>query len=327
ALRVGPRSAGSSPGPACYGLGGGEPTVTDANLVLGYLASASIPLSPPLAEKAVDRIAGPLGVSRAEAALAVHTIVSAAMASAVHVVTVQRGIDPRGFALVAFGGAGPMHAARVAERFGIGLVVVPAHCGVASAAGLLAGELSTDRVLSRLGAADPEEVFATLARAAAEDLGVSPSDPGVRVRRSVDARFRGQSHDLTVEWSPSREALESRFFARYAQVYGIEQRGEIELVGYRVRVTLSNSASTSALASDSASLPEAPPVPGTRAAYFPEAGGYTRVPVHTRATLTALPGPGIIEDPESTIVVPPGWTARPGPAGAVHLLREEAARA
>ncbi|MGW7482340.1 hydantoinase/oxoprolinase family protein [Nonomuraea muscovyensis] len=324
ALRVGPRSAGSSPGPACYGLGGADPTVTDANLVLGYLGSATIPLSPPLAEKALDRLAGPLGVSRAEAALAVHTIVSAAMASAVHVVTVQRGIDPRGFALVASGGAGPMHAARVAGRFGIGRVVVPAHCGVASAAGLLAGALSTDRVLSRLDAADPAGLLDALAREAAGDLGVSPADPGVRVERSVDVRFRGQSHELTVPWSPSPEVLESGFFARYAQVYGIEQRGEVDLVGYRVRVTLPPPPAPPPAAATPTTPATAPP-PGTRAAYFPELGGYTAVPVHTRAGLpAALPGPAVVEDPESTIVVPPGWTASPGSAGAVHLLREEA---
>ncbi|MCP2344618.1 hydantoinase/oxoprolinase family protein [Nonomuraea roseoviolacea] len=368
ALRVGPHSAGSSPGPACYGLGGGEPTVTDANLVLGYLAAASIPLSPALAGKALDRLAEPLGVSRAEAAHAVHTIVSAAMASAVHVVTVQRGIDPRGFALVAFGGAGPAHAARVAERFGIGLVVVPEHCGVASAAGLLAGELSADRVLSRLGARDPEAVFAGLASAAAADLGVSPDDPGVRVERSVDARFRGQSHDLTVPWEASRDRLESRFLSRYAQVYGIEQRGEVELVGYRVQVTLAAPAGGSPGAPLLGAAPDEPPTgtaagepptgtalgepptgtalgepptapsggpspaapgrepsrpsPGTRPAYFPELGGYAETPVRTRATLGAgLDGPAIVEDPESTIVVPPGWTARLGPGRAVHLTR------
>ncbi|MFG1701595.1 hydantoinase/oxoprolinase family protein [Nonomuraea sp. M3C6] len=317
ALRVGPHSAGSSPGPACYGLGGSEPTVTDANLVLGYLCSASFPLSPALADKALDRLAGPLGVSREEAAYAVHEIVSASMASAVHVVTVQRGIDPRGFALVAFGGAGPMHAARVAERFGIATVVVPPHCGVASAAGLLSGALSTDRVLSRPNAPDPEAIFTTLASEAATDLGVSLSDPGVRVLRSVDIRFKGQSHDLTVDWTPSRETLESRFFERYAEVYGITQQGEIELVSYRVRVT----------------TPADPPPPpsagtaqrgtaGARRAYFPEAGGYTEVPVHTRDTMgTGLHGPAIVEDAESTIVVPPGWTATLTGTRAVHLVR------
>ncbi|NUS02413.1 MAG: hydantoinase/oxoprolinase family protein [Nonomuraea sp.] len=317
-LRVGPRSAGSSPGPACYGLGGSEPTVTDANLVLGYLSSASIPLSPPLAAKALDGLAGPLGVSREAAAHAVHEIVSASMASAVHVVTVQRGIDPRGFTLVAFGGAGPMHAARVAERFGIATVLVPAHCGVASAAGLLAGALSTDRVLSRLDAGDPEPIFRTLAAEAAADLGLPASE--LRVTRSVDVRFKGQSHDLTLEWTPSRDRLASRFFARYARVYGIAQEGEIELVGYRVRVT--------------APAPVTPGVqprsvtgaaPGRRRAYFPEAGGYTDVPVHTRETVADLAGPAVIEDAGSTIVVPPGWRAALDAGHAVRLTGDGAA--
>ncbi|MFI7224034.1 hydantoinase/oxoprolinase family protein [Nonomuraea angiospora] len=357
ALRVGPHSAGSSPGPACYGLGGSEPTVTDANLVLGYLSSASLPLTPDLAAKALDRLASPLGVSREEAAYAVHEIVCASMASAVHVVTVQRGIDPRGFALVAFGGAGPMHAARVAERFGIGTVVVPAHCGVASAAGLLTGALSTDRVLSRLDAPDPSAVFTALTADAAADLGVSPSDPGVLVSRSVDVRFKGQSHDLTVEWTPSREVLASRFFARYEEVYGIAQRGDIELVSYRIRLTAPDVSAPVSRPSPSPS-PSPGPGPGpedttpssdphqhfgagaagggtaepgaTRAAgprgrrvYFPEAGGYADVPVHTRDTIAGAPlhGPAIIEDAESTIVVPPGWTAALAETRAVHLTR------
>ncbi|WP_084773953.1 hydantoinase/oxoprolinase family protein [Nonomuraea candida] len=356
ALRVGPRSAGSFPGPACYGLGGSEPTVTDANLVLGYLSPAlsagSVPLSPALADKALDRLAGPLGVSRARAAYAVHEIVSASMASAVHVVTVQRGIDPRGFALVAFGGAGPMHAARVAERFGIATVVVPAHCGVASAAGLLAGELSTDRVLTRLDEPDPEAVFAALAGEAAGDLGVRLAAPGVRVLRSVDVRFRGQSHDLTVPWSAERAALERAFFRRYAEVYGIAQRGEVELVSYRVRLTapLPRPSGPSPQAgppgpagspapAGSRDAPDSPgspspagshgragaPVPGARPAYFPELGGYAEVPVHTRDTLPATaPGPVIVEDAEATIVVPPGWTVTRAAGGAVHLVRTAA---
>ncbi|MFI6597117.1 hydantoinase/oxoprolinase family protein [Nonomuraea sp. NPDC050536] len=313
ALRVGPHSAGSSPGPACYGLGGSEPTVTDANLVLGYLSSASIPLSPALADKALDRLAGPLGVTRAQAAHAVHEIVSASMASAVHVVTVQRGIDPRGFVLVAFGGAGPMHAARVAERFGIPRVIVPPHCGVASAAGLLTGALSTERVLSRLGVSDPTEIFDTLAAEAAADLGV----PGGEIARSVDVRFRGQSHDLTVPWSESHHDLASHFFAKYRQVYGIAQEGEIEIVSYRVRLTLETPASGAGAARRG---PAAPRVPD-RPAYFPETGGYTDVPVLTRDGLEAVAGPAIIEDPESTIVVPPGWAATVDGTLAVRLER------
>ncbi|TDC87074.1 hydantoinase/oxoprolinase family protein [Nonomuraea deserti] len=326
ALRVGPRSAGSSPGPACYGMGGREPTVTDANLVLGYLSSASIPLSPELAGEALDRLAGPLGVPRERAAYAVHEIVSASMASAVHVVTVQRGIDPRGFALVAFGGAGPTHAARVAGRFGIGTVVVPPYCGVASAAGLLSGELSTDRVLSRLDAPDPEALLVSLAAEAATDLGVSSRSPGVRVSRSVDVRFKGQSHDLTVPWSADRALLESRFFQRYAEIYGFTQRGEIELVGYRVRVTIpagdtDPASGGPAAPEDGRSDPEGNGS-GLRRAYFPETGGFVEVPVHTRSSMGAgLRGPAVIEDAESTIVVPPGWSATLTESRAVRLTR------
>lgn len=353
ALRVGPRSAGSSPGPACYGLGGSAPTVTDANLVLGYLSPASFsafPLSADLAEKALDRVAGPLGVSRAAAAHAVHEIVAAAMGSAVHVVTVQRGIDPRGFVMVAFGGAGPMHAARVAERFGIGTVVVPALCGVASAAGLLAGELTAERVRSAPSAADPEAVFAALEAAARDDLAVAAGAPGVRAERAVDVRFRGQAHELTVPWGPS---VAGAFHEKYRQVYGIAQEGEIELVSFRLRLSVP---ATSAAAGTRATgeLPGAGAgvtgagvtgggvtgaeatgagvgvtgAGGTRAggtgrrvAYFAECGGYAEVPVLPRAALTRLAGPAIVEDPESTIVVPPGWSAALASDGAVVLTR------
>jgi N-methylhydantoinase A len=318
ALRVGPRSAGSSPGPACYALGGAEPTVTDANLVLGYLSSATIPLSPSLAARALDRLAGPLGVTGAEAAHAVYEIVSASMASAVHVVTVQRGIDPRGFTLVAFGGAGPMHAARVAERFGISRVLVPAHSGVASAAGLLTGALSTERVVSRLDAADPGALFDELARTAAADLGLPLTTPGLEVTRSADVRFRGQSHDLTVPWSPVREELASRFFTKYTQVYGIAQQSAIEVVAYRLRLTLPPPSAGTSRTGVTPTAGETSTT--TRAAYF--GGAYAEVPVHTRDTLERLHGPAVIEDPESTIVVPPGWTASLGEARAVHLIRE-----
>ncbi|MFI9561334.1 hydantoinase/oxoprolinase family protein [Nonomuraea endophytica] len=312
ALRVGPRSAGSSPGPACYGLGGSDPTVTDANLVLGLLSSASIPLSRAPAVKAMERLAVPLGVSAEEAAEAVHEIVCASMASAVHVVTVQRGIDPRGFTLVAFGGAGPMHACRVAERFGITEVLVPAHCGVASAAGLLTAVPATERVRSALSAPDPARIFAELAEEAAHDLGLPL--PELRVTRLADVRFAGQAHDLTVEWSDDPGTLSARFFAKYTQVYGIAQQGATEYVSYRVRVT--HEAETPEPGDILAESPAA--APASRTVYL---GGPVEVPVHTRATFTTLDGPAVIEDPEATIVVPPGWRARLGGAGAVHLER------
>lgn len=327
-LHVGPRSAGSAPGPACYGLGGEEPTVTDANLVLGYLDPASFAggtmrLEPELAGKAVEqRLSGPLGVGAAEAAYAVHELANAAMASAVHVVTVQRGIDPRGFAVVAFGGAGPMHAARVAERFGISTVLVPPSCGVGSAVGLLATDLSTDRVRTRVTAAESAELtelteaFEALAAEAADDLAVRVGQPDVRVERSVDARFRGQAHELTVGLpdGPLAESvmadLARDFEERYRIAYGIAMTGPLELVTLRVRVTRIVDKVPLGRRLDPAG--GAAPAPGTRRAWFPETGGWTDTAVHDRAHLApgaTVTGPAVIGDEESTVVVPPGWSA------------------
>ncbi|RJL20535.1 hydantoinase/oxoprolinase family protein [Bailinhaonella thermotolerans] len=319
-LKVGPRSAGSSPGPACYGLGGGEPTVTDANLVLGYLAEegfagGSMRLDRLLAEKAVDRLAAPLGVGREDAAHAVHEIANAAMGSAVHVVTVQRGIDPRGFAMVAFGGAGPAHAARVAERFGIGTVIVPPSCGVGSAVGLLATDLSTDRVRTRPSAEPDPAVFEELAAEGAADLEAPPSE--AIVERSLDLRFRGQAHEITVPYGEGPgEDFREEFFRLYEQVYGIRQRGPTEVVSYRVRVTRPVDKPP-----QKAPASAAPGPPGRRRAWFPETGGHTEVPVHRRAGLGRVTGPAIVADAESTIVVPPGWDAAADENGNVVLAR------
>ncbi|MGI6873417.1 hydantoinase/oxoprolinase family protein [Amycolatopsis sp. 3B14] len=342
ALRVGPRSAGSSPGPACYALGGAEPTVTDANLVLGYLdpatfAGGTMRLDPELAEKAVaDRLAGPLGVSVAEAANAVHEIANATMGSAVHVVTVQRGVDPRGFAVVASGGAGPMHAARVAERFDIPTVIVPPSCGVGSAVGLLATDLSTDGVVTRVlpeprgDFGELELIFGDLERSAADDLGVALDAGDVEVSRSVDVRFVGQAHEIRVDlpsWPLTGETfgeLREVFFDSYRQAYGIALRGPLELVSFRVRVTKKvprvplgrRPAGTGAPAS-------------TRPVWFAEYGEYRETPVLDRDAVapgTRVDGPAIIGDHESTIVVPPNWSAQVDETFTVVLTRKEATR-
>ncbi|MGW3468389.1 hydantoinase/oxoprolinase family protein [Saccharopolyspora sp. NPDC000995] len=339
ALRVGPRSAGSSPGPACYGLGGSEPTVTDANLVLGYLdpatfAGGTMRLAPELAEKAVaDRLARPLGVSSAEAANAVHEIANATMGSAVHVVTVQRGVDPRGFAVVASGGAGPMHAARVAERFDISTVIVPPSCGVGSAVGLLATDLSTDGVLTRVlpepadDFSELEGIFIGLAEESAKDLGVRLDAADVEVRRSVDVRFAGQAHEIGIELpeilleSKAFAELKERFYEQYRLAYGIAMRGPIELVSFRVRVTR-----------------KVPKVPlgrrptgtggsaSSRRVWFAEFGDYRETPIFDRDAIapgTSVAGPAIIGDHESTIVVAPNWSAEIDTSFNVVLSREE----
>ena len=327
-LHVGPHSAGSEPGPACYGRGGVDPTVTDCNLVLGYLdpdaiAGGTLDLRRDLAEQAVDtRIAQPLGVDRGVAAHAVHEIANATMGSAVHVVTVQRGIDPRGFAVVAFGGAGPMHAARVAERYDIDTVIVPPSCGVGSAVGLLVTDLSTDRVATRPmkhGEVDVdalEQLYVELAGAAAEDLGVTLGDESVEVDRSSDVRFTGQAHELTVNLPSSTltksdldEAAE-RFYAEYQRAYGIAMTGPVELVSHRVRVTRVVPKVPVSRRPESDRAGSA--LVGERPAWFSERNGYTATPVYDRGLMRerdAVAGPAIIQDAESTIVVPPHWTA------------------
>ena len=211
ALRIGPRSAGASPGPACYGLGGEEPTVTDANLVLGRLQDGAvlggeIRLDRSLAERALER----LGMDASEAAEGVIRVVDANMAQALRVVSVERGIDPRGLALVAFGGAGPLHACSLAEELGIGRVLVPRASGVLSALGLAVADLRRDYV----------------GWDAQVDL------PGAGVTRYVDARYPGQSHELTIEEGAD-------FHAAHEQRYGFRLDGEPEIVTRRIVATVS----------------------------------------------------------------------------------------
>lgn len=333
ALRVGPHSAGSEPGPACYGRGGQDPTVTDANLVLGYLdpigfAGGTMGLEPENSADVIrERVAEPLGVGIEAAANAIHEIANATMAAAVRVVTVQRGLDPRNFAVVAFGGAGPMHAARVAEEFDISTVIIPPSCGVGSAVGLLGTDLSTDRVLTRLchendiDGASVDGTFTQLAEIAAGDLGVELAAPTTRVERSVDVRLAGQAHELTVRISDGGEgrhwddtslpALRESFAEKYKEAYGIDGSGPIELVSYRVRVThvvpkvpLGRRATSDARGQGPARK---------RRVWFREFGEYRETPVYEREGIVGddpVPGPLVIADGESTIVVPPAWNAQ-----------------
>jgi N-methylhydantoinase A len=305
ALRVGPRSAGADPGPACYGRGGTDATVTDADLVLGYVgASGALPLDAALAEAALETS---VGADAATAAAAVHGIVNAAMATAIHMVTVARGIDPRDFALVCLGGAAPAHVAWVADRFGITTVLVPPHAGVGSAIGLLSADLRTDRAATRLVRADRadaealEALLDDLARDAARAVGGDPA-----LERSVDVRYAGQGHEVTIALPAGRidtATVAEAFYDRYRREYGIDLRDPIELVTFRARAT------RHVLRPE----PRAPdPSPGRdrrRTAYF---GGPVETPVHDRSACAPgarYAGPVLIEERESTLVVPPGWSA------------------
>ncbi|MBC6463117.1 hydantoinase/oxoprolinase family protein [Actinomadura sp. HBU206391] len=350
-LRVGPRSAGASPGPACYGRGGTLPTVTDADLVLGYLDASGFgefPLHARLAEEALaEHVAGPLGVGVVEAAAAVHDVANAQMGAAIHVVTVRRGIDPRAFTLVALGGAAPTHVARLAERFGIARVLVPPHAGVGSAVGLLHADLAMERARTFLAPtgtllspsaggealAELTAVFAELERAAAADLGVPVR--AAEVVRSVGVRFAGQAHAFTVEMPAGPVTPETvgrvaeEFYKRYYESYGIDLRDPAELTTARVRLILPAAPPADRPAAEEAA---AQPVSATshrdhavvpvetRRAWF--GGGFADVPVLARDGCpagTEIIGPYILTEPQASLVVPPGWRGTVDPYGAVLL--------
>jgi N-methylhydantoinase A len=304
ALRVGPRSAGADPGPACYGRGGSEPAVTDANLLLGRLAAES-----PLAGGVrLDARAAADAVARLDldgAAEGIVRVANAEMAQAVRVTTVERGIDPRDLALVAFGGAGPLHAAGIAEELGMGRVVVPRAAGVLSALGLALSERRRDVVRSVLLTRDAlsreavERAVRELGDEGRRDLG----EPDAELRATYDLRYSGQAFELSIDASlaPEPGELREAFDGAHERRYGYaDPEAELELVTVRV-----------AAASPGGRLPDA------------EEGG----PAELRARRDGTPvfgpgevdvdGPAIFELPGSTLVVPPGWRARSDAEGVV----------
>jgi len=358
-LRVGPRSAGADPGPACYARGWTAPTVTDANLVLGYLtperfAGGTMALDPARAHAAIERaIAGPLGTSVVRAAWSIHEIANANMASAVHVVTVQQGIDPRDHVLVCFGGAGPMHAVGLAARFGIDHVVAPPEAGVASAIGMQSTDLTAEHGHTHwiraeaLDVAGLERQFERAQRVAEEKMGLGEGEASLRaqleVERLVDARFVGQSHELGVPYAPEKRspdkrgdangtpaasaaaaelaALPERFREQYRALYGIESKAAIEYAAFRVRLRIP--VARPPLERRTGATGTAPPAEWRDVWFGPEKASHTRV--LSRAALAAagpLPGPLLIESDVDTVVVPPGWAAALDEVGSVHLRRE-----
>jgi N-methylhydantoinase A/oxoprolinase/acetone carboxylase beta subunit len=287
ALRVGPRSAGADPGPACYGRGGTEPTVTDANVVLGHLdterpLAGGVVLDPEAAERAVTALAAELGLPDAHAcAEGIVRVANTEMVRALRVVTVERGIDPRRFALLAFGGAGPLHAAAIAEELGITRIVVPRAAGVLSALGLAAAERRRDSARSVLlrGASLTDDALGALAGDADEV--------------TWDARYAGQSHELALRDVPPRaEAVREAFGAAHDERYGYrDDDAEVELVTVRTaRVEPGPEVRWEVRDDEAVSDPE-------------------------------LSGPGLVFLPEATLVVPAGWTGTTDATGTVILTR------
>jgi N-methylhydantoinase A len=333
-IRVGPDSAGAAPGPICYGLGGTEPTVTDANLVLGYLnpdyfLGGRMRLGVEGARRGIEaHVAQPLGLAVPEAAWGIHQIVTTNMELATRVVSIERGYDPRRLALAAFGGSGPVHGCRLAQALGIPRVILPAAAGVTSAIGLLAAEVKFDlsrSYVARLDALDPAylarilEEMADQGTAVVREAGAAGT---ISLARAADMRYVGQGYELSVPIPAGRigtgtaTALRAAFDRVYGQRYGYsDAKAAVELVTVAVTVTG---------AGPEVRLPEHHP--GTsdaaearkpdRPVYFPETRGYVRCAVYDRARLPVgvrIEGPAVVEEPESTTVLPPGTTAEVDP--------------
>jgi N-methylhydantoinase A len=333
-LRVGPQSAGADPGPACYGRGGTEPTVTDANLALGRidagsLAGGSLALDPAAAAAAVAALAARLGLEPELLAEGILDVIDAKMAQAIRTLTVAQGIEPRDFALVAFGGAGPMHAAFLAEELEIAEVVVPRFPGTFSAWGMLETDLRRDfsrAFYAKAAAADLArlaEVFGALeaeGRAALAAEGVAPA--AARVEHSLDVRYEAQEYTLTIPAGDPLaagflEQLSRSFHDAHESRYGHSNPGApLELVAARTAVLGELSRTVAA----PAAAPGGKEEPRRRDALF----GRTSVPaavLRRDALAGELAGPAIVEEQTATTVVPPGWTVRAGEAGVLLLAR------
>jgi len=337
-LKIGPHSAGADPGPAAYGAGGTRPTVTDADVVLGWLdrealLGGGLPIDLAAAEQAIAAgVAEPFGLTVREAAARIVEVVNSNMAQALRIVSVERGHDAREFSLIAFGGAGPVHAVALAEELQIPEVIIPPTPGAFSALGLVATDLKRDfarTLYADLGNIDPErvaEAFAAMGRAGAAMLEAA-AVPLERqsLPRFADVRYRRQAYELTlpVEDGPvTRESLDrlaAAFHEKHEQTYGHANRDEaVQLVTLRLTAVGKLADLTLSQPSDASTARVR-----TRDVWF-AATGFVPTAVYWRNGLaagTAITGPAIVEAFDSTTVVPPGWAGRVDERGYIRLTR------
>jgi N-methylhydantoinase A len=333
-LKVGPRSAGAFPGPVCYGKGNTEAAVTDANVVLQtlnptHLLGGRMAVRQDLAKAAIGRLADQLGMGLMETAQGIISVVTANMARAIRVVSVQRGHDPRDYTLAAFGGAGPLHAARLARELEIGRILVPRNPGILCAMGLLLTDLRSDfattRLMTMARGAIPgiEDAFAgLLARSALwfEGEGLPPQSR--QLNRTVDMRYAGQNYELPVTLpdgpvtAATLDALAEGFAAAHQRMYGFVAEGEaVQLVTFRVE------AAGLVRKAEFHTQPDQGPdasaaIIGKREVWLPEAGGFVPCPVYDRDRLQAgnhIAGPAVVEQMDTTTIVLPGMAARVEP--------------
>jgi len=328
ALRVGPRSAGAQPGPACYGRGGEQATVTDANLILGRLGAdrflgGEMRLDLAAAQRALERIAAPLGLSLRAAAAGLLRIAVSAMSYAVKGVSTERGLDAAAFTLIAYGGAGPLHASAIAREIGMNRLIVPRAPGHFCAFGMLFADLRYDYVrtwftpLAAASFAEIEQVYDSLfaqGRRALERSRVRPQR--VVLGRAVDMRYVGQEHAVTIELSPAifarrdRDAIKQRFDQVHQLRYGTSAPGEAaEIVSLRATVTGSMKKPALETIERGGRAPSGAAARGSRPIYFAEQERAVKTPAFARAELRAgnrIEGPAVIEEHASTTVVLPG---------------------
>jgi N-methylhydantoinase A len=332
-LQVGPESSGAQPGPACYGRGGSEPTVTDADLALGYLdpgffLGGAMRIDADAAEAALGRLATALGVDAARAGFGAHDVVNENMAGAARVAIAERGRIPAEYALLATGGAGPVHAWQVARKLGVRRVLCPPGAGAGSTIGMLMAPARVDRTAS-FNAPLAEADFAAAARLfaalEAEALGVlretGAEADRCEVRRLADMRYIGQGSEITVALppdlgaAPMREAFEAAYRALFART---PPGAAIQFVALRLSLTAPMPGAGQRL-----ELPRHPAGAarkGERPVFFPEAGTRLPTPVYDRYALTpgaVIPGPAVFEENESTFIIGPGAEARLLPDGSI----------
>lgn len=335
AFVVGPRSAGAQPGPAAYGLGGTEPTITDAHVVLerldpGRFLGGEMHLDVAAAEAVVDRLAGELGLTRQETAEGILTLANASMAQTIRSITIERGHDPRDFTLVAFGGAGPLHAAELATMLDVPEVLIPPHPGITSATGLLTSDLRYDHMRTVFLAEDQVDAQAITAQfdQLADELierllrDGAPRE-GIAVERFLDCRYVGQGYELRIPVgdAPYSHATLDGFHRAHEAEYGRSSTDPIEVVNLRVTVTGQRPRLTR-VAVGTGDLASA--TVGEAQSAWRVDGQLVELPTKhlVRELLPmdeAVAGPAIVYQRDTTIVVPPGWSATATAAGPLML--------
>ena len=328
ALRAGPQSAGAEPGPVAYAKGGTEPTVTDANIVLGrinpdYLLGGALKLDPRLALDAItEKIAKRMETDAATAALGIIRIVQHSMARAISLVSVERGRDPRDFTMISFGGAGPIHSCELAEELGIKRVVVPQHPGLFSALGLLTADIARTFTVSimRLATENLAPFFQELRTRAEESLKTEGFSDH-RIQEFVDLRYQGQSYEITLPYDGETN-LERAFKEQHKRLYGYSSNDPIEVVNARIKAVIPTPKAR--LAKREVKLTKAGGIQpsSSRQAWISETQAYT--PVYTREKLwpgVEGTGPSIIEEYDSTTVVPNNWSWRIDEYGNIDMSR------